>query len=312
MKTWSSLSEFSSDTRSVVTVGNFDGVHKGHSTLIGQVVHRARRADRCSVVVTFEPHTRTALHPDTPQPIMSTCAEKALLVERLGVDHMVCVAFDDAFRRMDGETFVETVLAGQLRAAEWLMGTGHRFGSDHAGPQNSLHQVMSRNDITPLTVELLTAGAEVVSSTGIRAAIGEGDMARAMDMLGHPYLIGAQRVSGKGLGTKLGYPTLNFQTSPPHKVLPPPGVYAAHLQGTTGMAPGALYFGACPTFGERETHFEMHLLADSSDVPALGETGFIWLHRHIREDRTFGDGQELVTQIGKDIEAIEKFFSEET
>ncbi|MBD3240844.1 MAG: hypothetical protein GF331_09685 [Chitinivibrionales bacterium] len=311
MKVWESPEQFHSERRSVVTVGNFDGVHTGHRVLIHEVVHRARDQGFCSIVVTFEPHTRTVLNPSSPQPIMSTFEEKVVLLERLGVDHVVRIAFDDSFRRLTAAQFVERVIAGQLHAAEWVMGTGHTFGCDRVSPQNSLHELMSRNDISAFTVKLLTDSQSVVSSTGIRGAIDKGEIARAVMMLGHPYLIAAPRVHGQGLGTKLGFPTLNFAEPPPHKVLPPPGVYAAQVQAGSTFTQGALYFGACPTFGCREAHFELHLLEDAREVPSMGETGLLWLHRHIREDRKFADSDELVAQIRKDVQSIQRFFSEE-
>lgn len=311
MRVWDSPEHFSDTRRSVVTVGNFDGVHTGHRVLIHEVVHRARERNWCSIVVTFEPHTRTVLYPSSPQPIMSTFEEKVVLLERLGVDHVLRITFDQSFRRLTAAQFVERVIAGRLHAAEWVMGTGHTFGSDRVSPQNSLHQLMSRNDISAFTVKLLTDSEAVVSSTGIRGAIGEGEIARAVTMLGHPYLIAARRVPGKGLGTKLGYPTLNFAEPPPDKVLPPAGVYAAQVQTGSTFVQGALYFGACPTFGDREAHFEMHLLEDAPEVPSMGDTGLLWLHRHIREDRKFANSDELIARIGEDVQSIKRFFSEE-
>ncbi len=311
MRVWESPQRFSDSRRSVVTVGNFDGVHTGHRVLIHEVVHRARERGRCSAVVTFEPHTRTVLRPDHPQPIMSTFEEKVVLLERLGVDHVVRIAFDESFRRLTAAQFVENVIGGQLHAAEWVMGTGHTFGSDRVSPQNSLHELMSRNDISAFTVKLLTDSRSVVSSTGIRGAIGEGEIARAVTMLGHPYLIAARRIPGRGVGTKLGYPTLNFAEPTPHKVLPPPGVYAAQVQTGSTFVQGALYFGACPTFGDREEHFEMHLLEDADEIPSMGESGLLWLHRHMREDRTCADSDELVARIREDVHNIKRFFSEE-
>ena len=307
MKVWEAPEQFHGERRTVVSVGNFDGVHRGHAMLIDEMVRQARREQLSSVVVTFEPHTRTAVAPSTPQPLLSSFEEKVTLLEKRGVDHVVRVAFDETFRRLSAARFVEMVLAGSLRAAVWVMGEGHRFGSDRMSDSRALREMLSTNDIKSISVELLTGTEGAVSSTAIRSAIGSGHIAQAVGMLGHPYLIAARRVRGRGLGSKLGYPTLNFGEPAAGKVLPPAGVYAAQL----GAETGALYFGTCPTFRERERHLEMHLMSPPEEAPAEGEVGHLWLHRFIRGDRTFACSDELTAQITRDINDIDVFFSEE-
>lgn len=310
MKVWPQLDDFSCEGRTIVSIGNFDGVHRGHARLATALRERGRHDGLETVVVTFEPHTRTALSPTHPQPILSTFEEKAVLFEHLGIDHLVRLPFDHHLRAMTAAQFVEQVIGRRLRAAVWVMGQGHTFGSDRIGVGISLHELLSRNDIWELPLSLLSDGTEVVSSTGIRGCVASGDMARAVSMLGHPYLVAARRVGGLGLGTKLGYPTLNFSRPSVDKVIPPAGVYAAKLECDGGSVSGALYFGTCPTFEAREAHFEMHLLEPVTKVTELGQTGRLWVHKYIRPDRVFSDAALLVEQITKDVNAIRAFFRE--
>jgi riboflavin kinase/FMN adenylyltransferase len=191
------------------------------------------------------------------------------------------------------------------------MGEEHTFGQGGEGTRHSLHAVAGGNDITATTVKLLTDGKGVVSSTGLRALLLRGEVARAVDMLGHPYLIVASRVAGRGVGRQLGYPTLNFARPASRKVLPPPGVYAAHLQHGRRMLPAALYFGTCPTFESREAHFEVHLLSGGDEVPQQVDTGYLWLSRFVRPDVAFSGGEELTEHIRKDIASIKENIGEE-
>jgi len=310
VRTWLSPEEYVESRRCVVSVGNFDGVHRGHAGLVSGMVRYARERGLAAVVVTFAPHTRTALHPSQPLLVLSTLEEKAVLLGRFGVDHLVRLAFDSRVRQLTAERFVAEVVARRLRASAWVMGHGHRFGSDHLAPGPALHELLGRNDITLLPLELLADDGDVVSSTSIRTCVGSGDMERAVAMLGHPYLIAARRVVGRGIGTGLGFPTLNFECPPAEKVLPPPGVYAARLQVGSQALPGALYFGTCATLGAREAHFEMHLLGDAGAAPSTGEVGLLWVDRHVRGDQVLSDGAELTRQIRRDVTFIQGLYRE--
>ena len=299
-------------TPSIVSVGNFDGVHLGHTSLIRTLVERSRRQGRRSVVVTFEPHTRTVLHPGQTQPLLSVFEEKQDLIEPLGPDLMVQLRFDTDVRSLAPLMFARTVLHERLGADEWVMGSDHRFGRDATGDKFSLHEDDSTYHITSFAADLETIHGRQVSSTAIRTLIRSGDIAAAARMLGHPYLMRLRRVAGIGLGSSIGCPTLNFSGVLPGKVVPPAGVYAARLCFDATVCNGALYYGNCPTFGERDVHFEFHALSPpAAGGPPVGEWAQVWLHAFIRPDHRYASGSELVTQIQKDIISIEHFFSEE-
>jgi riboflavin kinase / FMN adenylyltransferase len=294
---------------SVVSVGNFDGVHKGHDVLIKEVVDRAKAHDLSSVIITFEPHTRLVLHPDAAQRVLSTLEEKAVLLEPYGIDYLACIPFDRRFASLSADEFIETILIRTFKTRQWIMGEGHRFGKNHQGNKNYSHYSQGKNHITRVLVNSMVVEKRVISSTEIRGKISEGRVEEAITKLGHPYLIVSQRISGLQKGTQLGYPTLNFAGPSSNKVLPPPGIFAAELEYGRNKWKGALYFGNCPTFGERETHFEFHVFDFRGNEPAEKEKANLWLYSTIRRDTAFHTADELTNAIQKDIIQIKNYFS---
>ena len=301
----------SPNEKCVVSVGNFDGVHKGHQILIRHIVQQARERGACSALVTFEPHTRAALYPELPHHLLTTFDEKVSLIEGLGIDYLMKINFDQAFSEASPEVFVEEILQQKLHTIAWIMGEGHAIGKNRSGGKKFLHDAVSKYHIDIFTADLLSRDSLTISSTQIRKFVMEGRVTEAVEMLGHPYLISAVRTQGLKIGSQLGYPTLNFKRPPSQKVIPPPGVYAAELEFKGNVLPGALYFGDCPTFAQRDIHFEFHALQFNGQFPEDDETALIWLYRFIRNDRSFLSTQELVEQIRHDVNEIRHFFSEE-
>jgi riboflavin kinase/FMN adenylyltransferase len=296
---------------SVVTLGNFDGVHKGHSLLIKEVVKRAKKAQVSSVVITFEPHTRAVLSPGKKQQVLSTLEEKAILLRTYGIDFLACIPFDKTFAALSAREFVEDVLKKEFHAGVWVMGQEHTFGKNHAGNKNFSHNSKGKNDIYIVAVKSLILKHTAISSTGIRAKIVEGRIADAVKMLGHPYLLVSSRISGVKMGSRLGFPTLNFARLPSNKALPPPGIFAAELEQGSHRWRGALYFGNCPTFGNRDEHFEFHAFDYTGHGPEEGTSACLWVHSMIRPDKAFTSGGELAGQMAKDILTIKKIFLQE-
>jgi riboflavin kinase / FMN adenylyltransferase len=301
----------SSVTGSVVSVGNFDGIHKGHELLIKEVVKRAAEKGLASIIVTFDPHTRSVVQNDAGRPVLSTLEEKAFLLEQYGVDYLAWIPFTPDFAAKPPRDFVDAVLIGTLHAREWVMGEEHTFGKGRGGDKNFLQSGLGRNHINTFSVASLTHRDTVVSSTEIRKRILEGMMEDAVNFLGHPYLVSAKRVAGIQKGSQIGFPTLNFARPAVNKVLPPPGVYAAVLEYAAKKWRGALYFGNCPTFSNRDFHLEFHEFDFTGEVPGEGETAHIWLHALVRRDKIFDDEVGLVGQMKKDITVIQNFFAGE-
>ena len=296
---------------SVVSVGNFDGVHRGHGLLIKDVVSIAKEKGLTSVIVTFEPHTRAVLTPGADQPILSTLEEKTVLIGLYGVDYLVCIPFTPEFAALSADEFVQRYLIERFNARHWVMGEGHTFGKNHGGNKNFSHESKGKNDIYVVSTSSMHMHERVISSTEIRSCIVEGRIDDAVAMLGHPYLLISRRISGVKKGTQIGYPTINFESLPSNKVLPPPGIYAAEVEFEKHRWKGALYFGDCPTFGNRDRHFEFHLFDYQGIEPPHGAKAFLWLHTKIRFDKAFTDAAQLSASIKEDIAAIKYFFSQE-
>jgi riboflavin kinase/FMN adenylyltransferase len=293
---------------SVVSVGNFDGVHLGHSILLNEVVARSKLNGLSSIIVTFDPHTRSVLFPDKVQPVLSTFEEKAVLLEPYGIDYLVCIPFDRNFASLSAEEFIEKILINILRTRQWVIGEGHTFGKDHQGNKNFSHLGRGKNHINKVLVDSKFVGKRIISSTDIRGEIVDGQVENAIKKLGHPYLIVSRRISGLKQGTQLGYPTLNFAGLSSNKVLPPPGIFAAELEYGKNRWKGALYFGNCPTFGKRDTHFEFHAFDFSDNEPGEGGKADLWLYSMVRSDIAFANADTLAEAIQKDIFTIKNFF----
>jgi riboflavin kinase / FMN adenylyltransferase len=298
--------------RSVITVGNFDGVHLGHQKLLQETASRARENGNVSVAVTFDPHTRLAALNQPNYPVLSTFEEKVELIASLSIDAIMRIPFDDAMSRKSPEEFVQEVLAQRLNCAGLVMGKGHAIGNSRAGDEIFLRSIEGKYHFSTFVTDLLAIEGKTISSTQIRDIITQGRITEAVLLLGHPYLVLVERTRGRNLGTKLGYPTLNFKSPPSQKVIPPPGVYAAEMEYRGRREQGALYFGDCPTLREpREVHFEFFSFHRGKDEIPVGDNATLWIHSFLRSDKRFGSTQELTEGIAIDVEIAKNFFNKE-
>jgi riboflavin kinase/FMN adenylyltransferase len=296
----------------VLTVGNFDGVHRGHQFLIAETLKRASEKKAVSAVVTFDPPTRAVIQKEGSHSLLSTFEEKAVLIGLSGIDYLVKVPFNGPVNRMEPETFIREILHDGLHMTGLVTGLGHTFGRNRAGNENFLHTIEGKYHFTTFVSDLLAHEGSTISSTQIREYVMHGRIADAVVRLGRPYLISVERTRGKKLGAKLGYPTLNFRSPPSRKVIPIPGVYAAEAEFKGVCEKGALYFGECPTLHERrEVHFEFHSLRRGKEEIGEGERADLWLYSFIRNDSAFEGTGALAEQIGRDIETIRIFFAKE-
>lgn len=297
--------------KSILSVGNFDGVHKGHKLLINTVCERARSQNTSSVIITFEPHTRAYLYPDRTPPRLTTFDEKALILRNFPIDYLFCITFNKDLADLPPEVFIKDILIHRFGAVEWVVGENHMFGKDRKGDNIFLHHLDVRNHFSVFTVKLHAQEGVVASSTSIRNLIEERRVDEAVSLLGHAYPVIAKRIRGMRKGFELGYPTLNFKCPSSEKVIPPPGVYAAEVEFKDVKISGALYFGNCPTFENRDYHFEFHSLDGIEYDPGIDTEVVLWLHSFIRSDMTFSSEAGLVKQISNDITILKQFFNKE-
>jgi riboflavin kinase/FMN adenylyltransferase len=286
------------DREAVVTVGTFDGVHRGHAAVVAEVVARARRSGRAGVLVTFEPHPAHVLRPDRAPERLTLAAERAEALAATEIDYVAVLRFDAALSRMEPEAFVDRVLVDRCRVRELVVGHDHAFGRGRRGDVSLLPALGRRRGFTVDVVDPVPDdGGEPISSSRIRAAIAAGDLRRAARWLGRPYRVSGRVERGAGRGRAIGVPTLNL-LPPAGKLLPPDGVYAVRVEWGRGIAGGMMNQGARPTVGDERRWLEAHLFGVDAELYGQ-EVRVEWVER-LRDIRRFGSLGELKIQLERD------------
>ncbi len=315
MQRWRGLEATPGDLgRTVVTVGMYDGVHRGHQKLIGAAVARARAMRRPCLLLTFDPHPAEVVRPGSHPAILTSMDRKAELVADLGVDAMCVLPFTPEFMRLAPETFTHTVLVEHLHAAEVVVGENFTYGHRAAGTVDTLRAEGRRFGFAVEGIPLAgvdkdddSADDEVtISSTYIRACVAAGDMVSAASALGRPHRVDGVVVRGHRRGRELGYPTANVET-PPFTAIPADGVYAGHLVTRDGEGasrdryPAAISVGTNPTFqGSRRT-VEAYVLDYEGDL--YGEHVGVEFAARLRPRAAFADVDALLEARVKDVAA---------
>ncbi len=286
----------------VLTVGTFDGVHRGHLAILEEIARRARATGQRSILVTFEPHPLEVINPPAAPPLLTTREERRDLLALAPIDRVAFVPFTPALRNLPPERFVRDVLEREYGMRELVIGHDHGFGRGRSGDVELLRQVGASDGFTVDVVpSVLLEDGRSISSSLIRRAVAGGDLATAARALGRPYGVRGRVVKGAGRGRTIGIPTANFEPPPPRKLLPPDGVYAGVVHGP-GFSLGAMMnLGPRPTFGEAARSLEAHLFGPAGDL--YGETLSVDFLARLRDVQRFDSAEALVAQIGRDREA---------
>jgi riboflavin kinase / FMN adenylyltransferase len=285
--------------RSVVTIGVFDGVHRGHQQIIRYAVERAAILGLASVVVTFDPHPSEVVRPGSHPAMLTESARKAELIESLGADVLCVVEFTSQFSHLAPEAFAHDVLVEHLHASLVVVGENFRFGHKAAGDVGMLTRLGRTFGFSVEGAPLVADGDVVFSSTYIRACVDAGDVARAAIALGRPHRIEGVVVRGDQRGRELGFPTANLMCAP-HVAIPADGVYAAWLQSRGKTYAAAVSIGTNPTFAGRERRVEAFVLDFDGDL--YGERVSLDFVAHLREMRKYEGPEKLIEQIVVDVE----------
>ena len=291
---------------SVVTIGVFDGVHRGHQRIVARAARIGKELNLPVVVITFDPHPDEVIRPGSHPPFLSSARRRAELLASLGADAVCVIPFTLDFSRLDPDEFVRTVLVERFHAAVVVVGEDFRFGHKAAGDVPLLAKLGEKYEFTAEGMPLLVAGDVTISSTSIRELLAAGDVAAAAKALGRPHRVEGVVVRGHQRGRALGFPTANLET-PPHTAIPADGIYAGWLARLDGDGrdaqrwPAAISIGTNPTFGEGERTVEAYAI-DRDDLDLYGVHAAIDFMARLRGTLRFDSVDALVEQMRRDVD----------
>jgi riboflavin kinase/FMN adenylyltransferase len=290
--------------RSVVTIGVFDGVHRGHQRVVARAAELARELGLRSVAITFDPHPDEVVRPGTHPPFLCSTKRRAELLSELGTDAVIVLPFTLQLSQMGPDEFVQSVLVDKLHAARVVVGEDFRFGHKAKGDVPLLRELGEKYDFTAEGVPLVANG-ETISSTSIREMLATGDVVAAANSLGRPHRVEGVVVRGHQRGRALGFPTANLE-SQPHTAIPADGVYGGWLVCDSDRYPGARWpaaisIGTNPTFDGEERTVEAYAL-DRDDLDLYGEHVGVDFAERIRDTLRFDSIEALIEEMRRDVE----------
>jgi len=283
----------------VLTIGNYDGIHLGHQKILSMIKNRAAEMNGTSMVMTFEPHPAKVLAPERNLRLLTTPDEKTKLIEAMGIDVLLLINFNREFAGMHPDRFIEDVLVKKLHIREIIVGSHYAFGKNRKGTVDLLRRMGRKFSFRVRAARSAKIHGNTVSSSITRSLLMRGAVSEVSLFLGRAYSIEGKVIKGKGRGqTLLKIPTANITT--PVEAAPKEGVYAVRVGLGENIFDGVANIGRNPTFGNKEISYEVHLFNFSGNL--LGKTLRIYFIHRIRGERTFPDVISLEKQIRDDIE----------
>ncbi|HSS67815.1 MAG TPA: bifunctional riboflavin kinase/FAD synthetase [Nocardioidaceae bacterium] len=307
MKVWRDVAEVSADDKpSVATVGNFDGVHRGHRHVVAQARELADRLGGLPVVaVTFDPHPMTVIRPDLAPLALATLDQRVSLLGLAGADAVLVVTFDEALAQTSPEDFVRDILLDGVGAAGVVVGENFRFGHRAAGDVDLLRLLAAERGAEVVGLPLDGAHGETWSSSYIRSALAEGDVEAAAEALGRPYSVSGVVQRGEQRGRELGFPTANVPVSATSTAVPADGVYAGRLRrldrDVDVWLPAAISVGTNPTFDGTQRTVESYVL-DRDDLELYDVAVEVAFAERLRGMERFDSIDALITQMRDDVD----------
>ena len=290
----------------VLTIGNFDGIHLGHREIFRKVLRRARELNGTAAVLTFEPHPLRLLAPEHAPPRINTPEEKIRLMEASCIDLLVVQPFDQAFAALSADAFVRDILVGKLAVTHLVVGYDYAFGRGREGNMAFLQSKASEYGFVLEILDPISHGGEVYSSTRIRQSLQAGDVAGVVDVLGRNFTLDGRVVHGAGRGRTLGFPTANLETE--KEILPANGVYAVKVKWQERLYDAVVNIGDRPTFQNQDATLEIHLLDFQDSL--YDETLRLYFVDRLRGEQSFASVGALQQAIQLDIERARKVLAE--
>jgi len=300
MRVFYDLENLPNFRNAVITIGSFDGVHRGHQKILEQINELAQEVDGESIVITFHPHPRLVVYPkDDSLRLISTTDEKVLLFERYGIDNLVVVPFTVEFSQLQADEYIEKFLIDKFHPRYIVIGYDHRFGLNRQGNFDYLKWYAERADFDVVEIEKQEVENITISSTKIRKALEAGNVERAARLLNHYFILSGTVVDGQKIGNTIGFPTANIEVSNKHKLIPPDGIYAVHVLHNQQRYKGMLYIGDRPTIkAYKNRTIEVNIFDFDKNI--YGDKIRMELVSFIRGDVEFKSLDELKEQLAKD------------
>lgn len=293
-----SINDFHSTKKTILTLGTFDGVHIGHKKILERITQNTENGKYESLVLTFFPHPRMVLQEKSEIKLLNTIAEKTKLLEATGIENLVIHPFNESFSRLTAEEFVHSILVDQFQIQKIIIGHDHRFGRNRTANIDDLIAFGAEYGFEVEQISAQEIQDVSVSSTKIRKALQEGNMALANDYLGYNYFLTGEVVKGRQLGRTIGFPTANIQIEEDYKLIPKTGVYAVKAIVEQKEVFGMMNIGFNPTVsGEKQT-IEVHLFDFNEDI--YGKKIEVSLLKYLREEQKFGSVDLLKAQLNQD------------
>jgi riboflavin kinase / FMN adenylyltransferase len=282
-----------------VSIGNFDGVHAGHCMIVERLAAAAGRDRVPAVVLTFDPHPLKLLRPELNPPSLTTLDDKARLLEQAGATCVIAYPTDRKLLQLTPDEFFDAIVVAELRAKGIVEGPNFCFGKDRKGDIGTFRDLCRQRGVLLEVVEPVGGSAQMVSSSAIRSLIAAGQMAEALELLGHPYRIRGEVTNGARRGRTIGFPTANLSRI--ETLIPGDGVYAGIARIDAVAFAAAINVGPNPTFHENQRKVEVHLIDFSGDL--YGQNLDVDFLQRLRDTRPFQSPEELIRQLGADVAA---------
>ena len=304
MKIIKNLSQYTSKTPLALSIGIFDGVHKGHQSIIKKLNSIAQEKNLESAILTFWPHPRTIFNPNDDLKFLNTIEEKIYLLDKKGVQNLFLKEFDEEFRNLTGVEFVKQILVEKLNVKHLIIGHDHTFGKNRSGDFGLLKKMSSEYDFEVEQVEAVDFQKKNISSTQIRNALLEGNVKEANEMLGYVYSVSGEVVHGKKIGRTIGYPTANIAADPA-KLLPKKGAYIVDVFVKNKHYKGMLSIGTNPTVNGNSLSTEVYILDFNGDI--YDEIISVNFRDFLHDEIKFESLEKLIERLDEDKKMTENF-----
>ena len=308
MKKINGVKNFSINSPSILTLGTFDGVHKGHQKILKKLKYEAKKDNLKSIVLTFFPHPRTVLNPDFTLKLINTIEERTILFEKSEIDILITHPFDKNFSELSPDQFVKNILVNKLKIKKILIGYDHRFGKNRTAGFKDLKIFGLKYGFEVIEISVEEKNKVSISSTKIRNSIIEGDIKTAKSYLGYDFSLKGEVVNGNAIGRTIGFPTANLNINQDYKLIPKNGVYLIRTILEGKKVYGMMNIGVKPTLKSKDTSIEVNLFDWGGNL--YGKVIEVFILYYIREEKKFDSLIKLGNQIKLDKKTCVKLIKE--